>query len=55
VKKKRDFDSGFEFVGSLAEYNKDTWDDVFKYIKRKGNNKLDEKILKARKKLRKEV
>lgn len=31
-----------------SEYNHDTWDDLQKYIKRKGTNKTDEKIEKSR-------
>lgn len=49
-KKKADFDTDFQFVSSVAEYNKDTWDDLKKYVKRKAKAKTDEKILNARKK-----
>lgn len=31
-----------------SEYNNDTWDDLQKYIKRKGTNRTDEKIEKSR-------
>lgn len=31
-----------------SEYNHDTWDDLYKYIKRKGTNRTDEKIEKSR-------
>lgn len=31
-----------------SEYNHDTWDDLQKYIKRKGVNRTDEKIEKSR-------
>ncbi|XP_021914153.1 probable ATP-dependent RNA helicase DDX27 isoform X2 [Zootermopsis nevadensis] len=47
-KKNVDFDVGFEFVGSVSEYNTDTWDDLAKYVKRKVKTKVDEKIQNAR-------
>ncbi|KAJ9585565.1 hypothetical protein L9F63_002641, partial [Diploptera punctata] len=53
-KKKIDFDTSFKFVGSVEEYNKDTWDDVAKYIRRKGKTKVDDKIENARKEIKKE-
>ncbi|PSN35787.1 hypothetical protein C0J52_09481 [Blattella germanica] len=53
-KKNVDFDTGFKFVSSVAEYNADTWDDLSKYIKRKGKTKVDDKIENARKKIKKE-
>jgi hypothetical protein len=31
-----------------SEYNQDTWDDLQKYVKKKGTNRIDEKIEKAR-------
>jgi ATP-dependent RNA helicase DDX27 len=54
-KKKVDFDVDFEFVGSVSEYNADTWDNLSKYVKRKGKVKVDEKIQNARKNMKKEV
>ncbi|BFG06037.1 probable ATP-dependent RNA helicase DDX27 [Drosophila madeirensis] len=43
-KKVTEFEKGFEFVGSVKEYNKDTWDDLMKYVKRKARTKTDDKI-----------
>lgn len=54
-KKKKDFDPDFHFVGSKSEYNQDVWNDITKYIKRKAKSKVDDKILEARKKFKKEV
>ncbi|XP_053985019.1 probable ATP-dependent RNA helicase DDX27 [Hylaeus volcanicus] len=48
-KQKKDFDSNFQFVNDISEYNKDTWNDLSKYIKRKAKTKLDDKIKKIRK------
>lgn len=53
-KKKKDFSTDFEFVGSQLEYNKDTWNDLSKYIKRNAKSKVDEKIAKARKTMKNE-
>ncbi|KAJ8944933.1 hypothetical protein NQ318_013081 [Aromia moschata] len=47
-KKKADFDINFEFVSSVEEYNKDSWNDLTKYIKRKAKHKTDDKINKMR-------
>nr|CAD7572669.1 unnamed protein product [Timema californicum] len=44
-----DFDTGFNFVSSVAEYNHDAWDDLSKYVKRKAKSKVDDKIQKLRK------
>ncbi|CAG2067826.1 unnamed protein product, partial [Timema podura] len=44
-----DFDTGFNFVSSISEYNHDAWDDLSKYIKRKAKSKVDDKIQKLRK------
>nr|CAD7425366.1 unnamed protein product [Timema monikensis] len=44
-----DFDTGFNFVSSIAEYNHDAWDDLSKYVKRKAKSKVDDKIQKLRK------
>ncbi|KAK0181624.1 hypothetical protein PV327_003894 [Microctonus hyperodae] len=41
---KKDFDTSFKFIADAAEYNKDTWNDLSKYIKRKAKTKLDDKI-----------
>lgn len=43
-----EFESNFEFVGSVEEYNKDSWNDIIKYVKRKVKNKTDDKIKKLR-------
>ncbi|XP_050671446.1 probable ATP-dependent RNA helicase DDX27 [Leptidea sinapis] len=48
VKRQADFDPTFKFVSSVEEYNKDTWDDLQKYIKRNVKQTLDEKIAKRR-------
>ena len=47
-KEKKDFDTNFQFINDAAEYNKDTWNDLSKYIKRKAKTKLDDKIKKIR-------
>nr|CAD7589445.1 unnamed protein product [Timema genevievae] len=44
-----DFDTGFNFVSSISEYNHDAWDDLSKYVKRKAKSKVDDKIQKLRK------
>jgi ATP-dependent RNA helicase DDX27 len=54
-KKNVDFNVDFEFVSSVSEYNADTWDNLSKYVKRKGKTKVDEKIQNARRDLKKEV
>jgi len=46
-KESKDFDSSFQFT--TAEHNLDPWNDLNKYIKRKPNTKLDDKIKKIRK------
>ncbi|XP_065367423.1 probable ATP-dependent RNA helicase DDX27 [Calliphora vicina] len=43
-KKITEFEQNFEFVSSVKEYNKDTWDDLMKYVKRKARTKTDDKI-----------
>ncbi|XP_057657133.1 probable ATP-dependent RNA helicase DDX27 [Diorhabda carinulata] len=48
TRSKDDFDTDFNFVSSTEEYNKDTWNDLTKYIKRKAKQKTDDKIKKAR-------
>ena len=47
-KEKVDFDETFQFVSSVQEYNKDSWNDLQKYIKRKAKSKTDDKIQKIR-------
>jgi hypothetical protein len=42
-------------VSSIEEYNKDTWNNLDKYIKRKHNTRIDDRIARARKKLRLQV
>ncbi|KAG5337858.1 DDX27 helicase, partial [Acromyrmex heyeri] len=46
-KENKDFDKGFQFTST--EHNLDPWNDLNKYIKRKPNTKLDDKIKKVRK------
>ncbi|XKL59284.1 hypothetical protein PGB90_000300 [Kerria lacca] len=48
TKNETDFDSSFKFVSSISEYNKDTWNDLQKYVKRKAVYKVDDKIEKSR-------
>lgn len=50
--KNKDFDKHFEFLSSFEEYNKDPWNDLYKYVKRKVTNKTEEKIQKARETLK---
>jgi len=42
------FNDEFKFLTVASEYNQDTWNDLQKYIKRKGTNRTDEKIEKSR-------
>ncbi|CAG9792901.1 unnamed protein product [Diatraea saccharalis] len=44
IKRKVDFDPKFQFVSSVEEYNKNTWDDLHKYVKRNVKRTIDEKI-----------
>lgn len=46
--KEIDFDTNFEFVSSVEEYNENVWNDLHKYIKRKTTSKTDDKIKKLR-------
>lgn len=48
-KNKLEFDTNFQFVSSVEEYNKDSWNDLVKYVKRKAKTKTDDKIKKLRK------
>ncbi|CAH1365083.1 unnamed protein product [Tenebrio molitor] len=43
-KQKADFDTDFQFVSSVEDYNKDSWNDLSKYVKRKAKTKTDDKI-----------
>lgn len=43
-KENKDFDNNFQFLSDISDYNKDTWNDLSKYIKRKAKTKLDDKI-----------
>ncbi|XP_071447864.1 probable ATP-dependent RNA helicase DDX27 [Hetaerina americana] len=54
-KKNVDFDAAFKFVSSTSEYNRDVWDDITKYIKRKVKYKVDDKIKAIRSKKKEEV
>ncbi|CAH0390424.1 unnamed protein product [Bemisia tabaci] len=49
---KKYFAPDFQFVSSAKEYNKDTWDDLTKYVRRKVRSKTDDKIQKARRNLK---
>ncbi|XP_046385363.1 probable ATP-dependent RNA helicase DDX27 [Ischnura elegans] len=53
-KKNADFDTAFKFVSSANEYNRDVWDDITKYIKRKVKYKVDDKIKAIRSKRKEE-
>nr|CAG4651787.1 EOG090X059J [Triops cancriformis] len=44
----KDFSDEFDFVDTVTEYNKDPWNDVAKYIKRKAKTKTDDKIAQIR-------
>lgn len=48
-KDKKANEDDFEFITSAEDYNKDTWNDLSKYIKRKVKTKVDDKIKKFRK------
>ena len=50
--RSKDFDGAFEFADTQAEYMKDTWDDVARYVKKKARTTLDDKIAKVRKDMR---
>ncbi|XP_025833849.1 probable ATP-dependent RNA helicase DDX27 [Agrilus planipennis] len=47
-KKRADFDTEFKFGDTNEDYNKDTWNDLGKYVKRKGSLKTDDRIKKVR-------
>ncbi|XP_034181342.2 dead-box helicase Rs1 [Osmia lignaria lignaria] len=53
-KEKKEFDRNFQFLNDAADYNKDTWNDLNKYIKRKVKTKLDDKIKNIRNESEKE-
>lgn len=55
IKKQKDFEKNFEFNFSLVSCGnqKDPWDDLAKYVKRKPNNKSYERIDKVRKEIKK--
>ncbi|CAB3249056.1 unnamed protein product [Arctia plantaginis] len=48
VKRKADFNPKFQFVASVDEYNKNTWDDLQKYVRRNVKRTIDEKIERRR-------
>ncbi|XP_063388221.1 probable ATP-dependent RNA helicase DDX27 isoform X1 [Cydia fagiglandana] len=48
VKRKADFNPKFQFVSSVEEYNKNTWDDLQKYVRRNVKRTIDEKIERRR-------
>lgn len=43
-----DFYKDFNFVGSVKDYQKDTWDEVLRYMKPKSSVNINEKIAKIR-------
>jgi ATP-dependent RNA helicase DDX27 len=45
--KKAHFENGFQFVSSVQEYNKDTWDDLMKFVKKRTRGKVEDKIAKV--------
>jgi len=45
--KKEHFESDFKFVSSVSEYNKDTWDDLMKFVKKRTRGKTEDKIAKV--------
>jgi ATP-dependent RNA helicase DDX27 len=52
--KKQYFDEGFKFVASASDYNKDTWDDLMKFVKKRTRGKVEDKIAKVIKSRNKE-
>ncbi|GAB0100388.1 RNA helicase [Sergentomyia squamirostris] len=50
VKKRKfgDFSEDFEFVSTTAEYNRDSWDDLMKQLKRRKKTHVDDAIEKLR-------
>lgn len=48
TKRDTDFDDKFNFISNASDYTKDTWNDLQKYVKRKGTSKVDEKIERSR-------
>ena len=49
-----DFESKFDFASNQEEYQKDTWNDIAKYLKKKAKTTLEDKIKKVRQGLVKE-
>lgn len=47
TQKKQYFENGFKFASSAADYNKDTWDDLMKYVKKRTRGKTEDKIAKV--------
>lgn len=45
--KKEHFENGFQFVSSVSEYNKDTWDDLMKFVKKRTRGNVSDKIAKV--------
>ena len=43
-----DFETKFDFVSNQEEYQKDTWNDISKYLKKKAKTTLEDKIRKVR-------
>lgn len=45
--KKEHFENDFQFVSSVSEYNKDTWDDLMKFVKKRTRGMVGDKIAKV--------
>lgn len=41
------FEKGFKFVSSVSDYNKDTWDDLMKFVKKRTRGMVEDKIAKV--------
>ncbi|XP_070502979.1 probable ATP-dependent RNA helicase DDX27 [Chironomus tepperi] len=42
--KKKYFEEGFKFISTASDYNKDTWDDLMKFVKKRTRGKVEDKI-----------
>ncbi|KAL7023836.1 hypothetical protein ACKWTF_012807 [Chironomus riparius] len=47
TQKKKYFEEGFKFVSTASDYNKDTWDDLMKFVKKRTRGKVEDKIAKV--------
>lgn len=52
--KKQCFEEGFKFVATASDYNKDTWDDLMKFVKKRTRGRTEDKIAKVIKSRNKE-